>query len=199
MVPSGFLLYGLSYALRSRLYDPGRCPYFGLLLFHLVFIPPVCVGIWIKIREPIAASKSALRFSEMRSDPKTLIAIGVFAVVAATGLAVHRYDVKGGGTTGDVPDSVYRYLNTLPMNTCAAGRPTDVNFVPLTSRRCVPLALDALNVRLSDFRGQIFNQLGDILGLVYAGNVSRIRAGARPTEVENISCESGSTYERLPC
>ena len=77
--------------------------------------------------------------------------------------------------TGDIPDSVYRYLSTLPVDTCVAGHPTDVNFVPLRSQRCVPLVIDALNVRQRDFRQKVFEELGDILSLMYAGNMSEIR------------------------
>lgn len=77
--------------------------------------------------------------------------------------------------TGDIPDSVYRYLSTLPVDTCIAGHPTDVNYVPLRSQRCVPLVIDALNVRQRDFRRKVFDQLGDILDLMYAGNMSEIR------------------------
>jgi hypothetical protein len=176
MLLSGFLLYGLAYALLFRLYDPGRYPLYGLLLFHLMILPPVCVAIWARIRERIVTSKQALWFSKMLRQWTLLTAIGVVVVAGATCLVAHRYDVKGGGMTDDIPDSVYRYLGTLPVDTCIAGHPTDVNFVPLRSQRCVPLILDALNVRQRDFRQQVFNQLGDILSLMYAGDMSEIRA-----------------------
>jgi hypothetical protein len=173
---SGFLLYGLAYALLFRLYDPERYPLYGLLLFHLMIIPPACVAIWAKIRGRFVTSRQSLWFSKMSRRWTVLTAIGAVVVVAAICLVAHRYDVKGGGVRDDIPDSVYQYLSTLPVDTCIAGHPTDVDFVPLRSHRCVPLVLDALNVRQRDFRLQVFDQLGDILRLMYAGDISEIRA-----------------------
>ena len=175
MLLSGFLLYGLAYAFLFRLYDPGRYPLYCLLLFHLMLVAPVCVALEAAIRERMLGSRQIVWLSKMAQQRAVLAVIAVAVVVAATGLVAYRYHARGGGMTGDIPDSVYRYLSTLPVDTCVAGHPTDVNFVPLRSQRCVPLVIDALNVRQRDFRQKVFEELGDILSLMYAGNMSEIR------------------------
>jgi hypothetical protein len=175
MLLSGFLLYGLAYAFLFRLYDPGRYPLYCLLLFHLMLVAPVCVALESAIRERILTAKQTLWLSKTAHQWTVLAGIAVAVVVASTGLVAYRYHARGGGMTGDIPDSVYRYLSTLPVDACIAGHPMDVNFVPLRSQRCVPLVIDALNVRQRDFRRKVFDQLGDILDLMYAGNMSEIR------------------------
>jgi hypothetical protein len=176
MLLSGLLLYALAYAFLARLYDPPRYPLYALLSFHLMLVPPVCVALGAAIRKRMTASGHALWFSKVVHQWAVLAAIAVAVVAAATCLVVYRYRVRGGGMTGDIPDSVYRYLRTLPADTCVAGHPDDVNYVPLRSQRCVPLVMAALEVEQRDFRRQVFEQLGDILTLMYAGDASEIRA-----------------------
>jgi hypothetical protein len=172
---SGFLLYGLSYMFLFRLYDPGRYTMYGLLLFHLMVVPTVCVAIEKRVGQQFGQSGIKRHLARMAHHQGLLAVFVVTIVLAASSLVGYRYQRRQGGMSGDIPDSVYKYLSTLPVDTCIAAHPADANYVPLRSQRCVVLVWDSLSVRQRDFRRKVFEQLGDLLSLMYARDKDEVR------------------------
>lgn len=173
---TGVVLFALAYVLLFQLHVPSRYTIYCALLFQLMIVPPLLVAIEHTFGERIRRSRLAQGFSK-RALRESFVAVAIFVVVGASAwLVAYRFHTGRGGMTGDIPESVYAYLRSLPVDTCIAAHPEDANYVPLRSQRCVPLVADVVNIRQRDYRKKVFEQLGAILSLMYTRDTKQIAA-----------------------
>lgn len=161
---SGFLLYGLSWALLFKLYYPGRYLKF-ILPFYLIFL---CA---------IAITRTIIdRTSQRRIQRLFLLS---FAVI------ILHFPFLDKDLVNYKNIRLYQFISTLPKNAVIAGHPFEMSEIPLFSKRKVFIQFELSTPFYRNYYKQVKQRTYNFFRLYYSASFN---------EIKEVCIENGIDY-----
>jgi len=151
---SGFVLYGLSWALLFKLYYPGRYLKF-ILPFYLIFLCAITITQTIIDRTNQGKIQRLFLLS---------FAIIILHFPFLDKDLVNYKNIK-----------LYQFISTLPKNSVIAGHPFEMSEIPLFSKRKVFIQFELSTPFYRNYYMQVKQRTYDFFRLYYSGSFGEIK------------------------